>query len=152
MGAGSSGNHHPSTPATTNGHATPVARSAMRPSSFTPSTSAAAGHATPQAHAKTALPSHLSRSTGPPSSPLTNNGIPDTPSSSSSVRFEDRQNALEVAETLNGHLPSIVGSATESSTSRIALVSNANPKDYVYRYMFEKVTERAAGRPIQVMF
>lgn len=149
MGASSSSNHHPSTPAGTYGHATPLARSAMRPSSFTPS-SATAGHATPQAHAKAALPSHLSRSTGPPSSPLTPNGNLDTPSSSSSVRFEDRQNALEVAETLNGHLPSIVGSATESSTSRIALVSNANPKDYVYRYMFEKVTERAAGKRLYI--
>lgn len=49
-------------------------------------------------------------------------------------------------ETLNSHLSSIIGAATESNTSRIALVSNANPKDYVYRYMFEKVTERASGR------
>lgn len=146
MGMESSGG--PSTPSINKSNLTPMARSVsngMRPSaSFAPS---AASASTPQALGKTAapLPSHLSRSTGPPSSPTTN-GL-DTPSASSSfVRFEDRQNALEVVETLNGHLSSIIGTATESNTSRIALVSNANPKDYVYRYMFEKTTERASGK------
>jgi hypothetical protein len=147
MGMASSGG--PSTPLLNNkNNLTPIARptsNGMRPSaSFTPSAAAAS---TPHALSKTtaALPSHLSHSLGPPSSPTTN-GL-DTPSASSSfVRFEDRQHALEVVETLNGHLSSIIGTATESNTSRIALVSNANPKDYVYRYMFEKTTERAAGK------
>ena len=123
------------TPSTT----TPLARGSLK---GTPSLAY-----TPQP--KTALPSHLSRSLNGRNVPA----IPatpslDSPSSSSAIRFEDRKNALEVVETLNAHLPAIIGSASEAGSSRIALVSNVETKKYSYRYMFEKITERADGERV----
>jgi DNA polymerase alpha subunit B len=151
MGGSSNNFNNSSSTPSSSSMMTPLARSSaattgMRPSALTssPSTSSTSTM-TPHANGKsTAIPSHLSRTTNAPDSPSSNNNF-SSPSSSSAVPFEERSNPLEIVETLNGHLKAIVGSATESSTSRIALVSNANPKDYVYRYMFEKVTERAAG-------
>jgi DNA polymerase alpha subunit B len=69
----------------------------------------------------------------------------DSPASGSNVKFEDRKNAGEIVESLNAHLPAIVGSATEASSSRVKMVSNVDTKTYNYRYMFEKITERADG-------
>ena len=110
---------------------TPLARNigSMKPYSATPQTTRAG-------------PSHLSRTADLPGSPSTF----DSPSASgsSATRFEDRKNALEVVETLNGHLQGLVGAASEGSSSRIKMASNADPKAYNYRYMFEKISERAA--------
>lgn len=124
---------------------TPMARSVAGAGAMRPSFTASPSSMTPHPHGKTTLPSHLSRSLVPDSPGPSSSSLDSPSSSGTAIKFEDRSNALEVVETLNGHLQSLVGSATESSTSRIALASNANPKDYIYRYMFEKVSERATG-------
>ena len=95
---------------------------------------------------KSALPSHLSRNAaqGSPNGQAGDSSGLSPASPSSAIPFEDRKNRLETLETLNSHLHPIVGSASEASSSRIKLASNADPKSYQYRYMFEKITERAA--------
>lgn len=93
----------------------------------------------------TPLPSHLSRGGLQGNAGSPGDALFASPSSSSTIRFEDRKNAGELVETLNGQLSTIIGSATDSNTSRIALASNADPRAYSYRYMFEKLTERADG-------
>ncbi|CED82061.1 DNA polymerase alpha-primase complex, polymerase-associated subunit B [Phaffia rhodozyma] len=64
-----------------------------------------------------------------------------------SNQFHSRTNALSTTDTLNAHLepapiPAIPLSAT-SVKGRITFSAGADPKDYAYRYMFEKVSERS---------
>lgn len=65
-------------------------------------------------------------------------------------KFAGRTNALTTTDTLNPHLSRGPAQAVPSGASapkrpRIALSTQADPKDYAYRYMFEKVSERAEG-------
>lgn len=55
--------------------------------------------------------------------------------------FESRSDALKVVESLNTHL----GPAppVNSIRSRVQLASNVNPASFRYRYMFEKLMDRA---------
>ena len=138
---------------------TPVATTAFKPSSFGPSSamrpSSFDACATPDRKPQRAQGSALGASS---SSSDLNGGSSqagpsrppqfDTPSTASipAVRFEDRPNPREIVETLNGDLPSLVGYASTSSTSRVALSSNVDPRKYNYRYMFEKISERANGK------
>ena len=138
---------------------TPAPMTAFKPSSFGPSSamrpSSFGASATPDRKPQHAQISGL----GAASSSSDLNGgssqagpsrLPqfDTPSTASipAVRFEDRPNPREIVETLNGDLPSLVGYASTSSTSRVALSSNVDPRKYNYRYMFEKISERANGK------
>lgn len=118
----------------TPGSATPMANK-MLPSSF----------ATPQ-NKKPVIPSRLggtsANGTLTPSTPGVFDSSAPSPSTSG-VRFQDRQNALEVVESLNGHLPSTAEDGRQGNHSRIALASNADPKAYSYRYMFERIKDRS---------
>ncbi|KAH8917747.1 DNA polymerase alpha, subunit B [Atractiella rhizophila] len=66
----------------------------------------------------------------------------DSPSSPSvkALPFKDRQNSLQVVDTLNSHLsiPENIG----ASTSRVKVVGSRDPAAYSYRYMFEKLTDK----------
>ena len=61
-------------------------------------------------------------------------------------RFEARDNALQIVESLNAHLENAKSASGGGRLmSRVSLNSNADPKAYNYRYMFEKIMDRSEG-------
>nr|XP_031860917.1 uncharacterized protein CI109_003644 [Kwoniella shandongensis]KAA5527989.1 hypothetical protein CI109_003644 [Kwoniella shandongensis] len=74
-----------------------------------------------------------------PSSPISPAG---SPTSLSPQPFHSRPQPHSLIETLNPHLPPATPLSL-SSKQRIALSSTADPKNWNYRYMFEKISQRS---------
>ena len=52
-------------------------------------------------------------------------------------------------ESLNSQLHLSTARQNEGDNVRIKLASTRNPKDYDYRYMYEKMMERSEGAPFE---
>ncbi|KAM0746375.1 DNA polymerase alpha, subunit B [Meredithblackwellia eburnea MCA 4105] len=93
----------------------------------------------------TSSPQIPSSSSPPHSSSSTTPAISRSNSSQAApvIPFLLRPSPLALLESLNVHLPLPPSSSTTGTTPRVKLSSTIAPKDYDYRYMFEKMSERA---------
>ena len=57
--------------------------------------------------------------------------------------FHLRHQAHSLVETLNPHLPSSFSGVPAGSKARVSLSSTVDPKQWTYRYMFEKISQRS---------
>ncbi|WWC58474.1 uncharacterized protein I303_101017 [Kwoniella dejecticola CBS 10117] len=78
-----------------------------------------------------------------PSSPTSPAGSPSSLAPQLTQPFELRPQPLSLVETLNPHLAAAPGSMPSGSKSRVMLSSTADPKNWNYRYMFEKISQRS---------
>ncbi|WWC66502.1 uncharacterized protein I206_100404 [Kwoniella pini CBS 10737] len=78
-----------------------------------------------------------------PSSPISPAGSPTSLTPQLSQPFELRPQPLSLLETLNPHLPATTSGLPPDSKQRIMLSSTADPKNWNYRYMFEKISQRS---------
>ena len=67
---------------------------------------------------------------------------PAVPKDSHAVAFEDRQNARQVIESINGHLSAASGPPSESTTeARVKLKANTELQKFAYKGMAMKLSE-----------
>ncbi|WVF70910.1 hypothetical protein IAT40_005705 [Kwoniella sp. CBS 6097] len=77
-----------------------------------------------------------------PGSPTSPAGSPtSTPQLGQPFHLRPQPNSL--VETLNPHLPDTRSEVTSDSRSRVGLSSTTDPKQWNYRYMFEKISQRS---------
>ncbi|WWC86378.1 uncharacterized protein L201_001254 [Kwoniella dendrophila CBS 6074] len=143
----STSHNHPSTQA-----ASP-ANSTFTPSSITPHRPSPAG---PAASSYRPGPSKLSSGAlletpigrasnglSAPSSPTSPAGSPTGLSPQLTQPFDLRPQPHSLVETLNPHVPVMREGVPPGSKPRVVLSSTADPKNWNYRYMFEKISQRS---------
>ncbi|OCF55338.1 DNA polymerase alpha subunit B [Kwoniella mangroviensis CBS 10435] len=78
-----------------------------------------------------------------PSSPTSPAGSPTHMTPQLTQPFELRPQPHSLVETLNPHLPDSNQGVPSGSRPRVTLSSTADPKQWNYRYMFEKISQRS---------
>ncbi|CAK9784941.1 DNA polymerase alpha, subunit B [Cutaneotrichosporon oleaginosum] len=114
-------------------------------------------HATPSRTPASASTSSAYRPTklgvtpgrAPPTSPISGGESPGGGLKPTAQPFSSRPQPLELLETLNPHLPPGEG-VPAGTRPRVAIATTADPKDWEYRYMFEKISVRSEALDEQI--
>ncbi|WOO78183.1 DNA polymerase alpha subunit B [Vanrija pseudolonga] len=127
------------------GFATP-SRSLLIPNPTTSSYRAGAGPSRLTAPAVTPV----GKSGSAPSSPVSGGEGPSLLTAQPPQPFAHRANPHSLVETLNGQLSASTGVPEHTTRARVKLSATEDPKDWDYRYMFEKISARSEALDEQI--